>query len=72
MKVHNIVKNNKTRNIDKDLMYSKVNNNNYQTIKIQQLFEMGLILIYYKRKKTKKYYLYNLKIKQNKKLGLKN
>lgn len=72
MKVHNIVKNNKTRNIEKDLMYSKVNNNNYQTIKIQQLFEMGLILIYYKRKKTKKYYLYNLKIKQNKKLGLKN
>ena len=72
MKVHNIVKNNKTRNIDKDLMYSKVNNNNYQTIKIQQLFEMGLILIYYRRKKTKKYYLYNLKIKQNKKLGLKN
>jgi len=46
MEVHNIVKINKTRNIDKGLMYSKVNNNNYQTIKIQMPFEMGLILIY--------------------------
>ena len=72
IEVHNLAKDNKTKNIDKDPMFLKVNNNNCLTIKIQQLFEMGLILIYYKRKKTKKYYLYNLKIKQNKKLGLKN
>jgi len=46
MEGHNLVKINKTKNIDKDPMYMKVNNNNYQTIKIQLLFEMGSIKIY--------------------------
>lgn len=46
MEGHNLVKINKKKNIDKDPIYLKANNNNYQTIKIQLLFEMGWTKIY--------------------------